>query len=123
GLKLAACFGYRDDERAFASMPFFWVGGLTTTMMCLMCAGGTILVSRKSGEALLDFIERERTTAVVTWPHILRSLAENPSFPARDWSAMRGGLFYEALPLDRRPAEKSLMSTPIGMTETNGPYA
>lgn len=123
GLKLATSFDYRADERAFASMPFFWVGGLTTTLMTLMCVGGTVLVSRREGAALLDFIEAERTTAVVTWPHILRSLADDPSFAARDWSAMRNGLFYEALPPHRRPATKALMSTPIGMTETNGPYA
>jgi acyl-CoA synthetase (AMP-forming)/AMP-acid ligase II len=35
---------------------------------------------------------------------------------------MRNGLFYEALPPDCRPADLSLMATPIGMTETCGPY-
>lgn len=123
GLKLATSFDYQPDERAFASMPFFWVGGLTTTLMTLMSVGGTVLISRKEGNELLDFIEAERTTAVVSWPHILRSLADNPTFAARDWSAMRNGLFYEVLPEHRRPATKALMSTPIGMTETNGPYA
>ncbi|MBW8753737.1 MAG: acyl--CoA ligase [Sphingomonadales bacterium] len=122
GLKLAASFGYTAEERAFASMPFFWVGGLVTTALCLMTAGGTILASRKTGAELLDFIEAQRTTAVVTWPHILRQLADDPTFPGRRWSAMRSGLFYEALPPDRRPADPSLMATPIGMTETCGPY-
>jgi acyl-CoA synthetase (AMP-forming)/AMP-acid ligase II len=122
GLKLAASFGYRADERAFASMPFFWVGGLTTTLMCLISVGGTMLASRSSGRALLDFLESERPTAVVTWPHMLRALADDPSFEGRDWSAMRNGLFYEALPDDRKPADPSLLATPIGMTETNGPY-
>lgn len=122
GLKLAASFGYAPDERVYASMPFFWVGGLTTTLMCVLSVGGTILASRHTGAALLDFIERQRTTAVITWPHILRSLADDPSFVGRDWSSMRNGLFYEALPTSRKPAEKSLLSAPIGMTETNGPY-
>ncbi len=122
GMKLAASFGYGPGERAYASLPFFWVGGLTTTAMCLMAVGGTILASRKSGAGLLDFIEAQRTTSVVTWPHIMRSLADDPSFAGRDWSAMRNGLFYEALPANRRPSEPSLLATPIGMTETNGPY-
>ncbi len=121
-LKLAASFDYRPDERAYASMPFFWVGGLTTTAMCLLAAGGTILASRRTGAALLDFIEGQSTTAVVSWPHILRGLADDPSFPGRDWSAMRNGLFYETLPSDRKPADPTLLATPIGMTETNGPY-
>jgi acyl-CoA synthetase (AMP-forming)/AMP-acid ligase II len=122
GLKLAASFGYKPGERAYASMPFFWVGGLVTTALCLMTAGGTMLASRKTGAALLDFIEAQEPTAVVTWPHILRSLADDPSFPGRKWTAMRNGLFYEALPPDRRPADPTLLATPIGMTETCGPY-
>ena len=122
GLKLAASFDYQPGERAFVSMPFFWVGGLTTTMLCLICAGGTMLASRKSGAELLDFIEAQRTTAVVSWPHIIRGLADDPSFPGRTFTAMRNGLFYDALPPQRRPAHPSLMATPIGMTETNGPY-
>jgi acyl-CoA synthetase (AMP-forming)/AMP-acid ligase II len=121
-LKLAAAFGYAPGERTYASMPFFWVGGLVTTALCMMAAGGTILASRRTGSALLDFIEAQETTAVVTWPHILRSLADDPSFAGRRWSAMRNGLFYDALPPERRPADPSLMATPIGMTETCGPY-
>ncbi len=122
GLKLAASFDYEPGERAFVSMPFFWVGGLTTTMLCLICAGGTMLASRKSGAELLDFIEEQQTTAVVSWPHIIRNLAGDPSFPGRRFAQMRNGLFYDALPPHRRPAHPSLMATPIGMTETNGPY-
>ncbi|MEO6717697.1 MAG: class I adenylate-forming enzyme family protein [Novosphingobium sp.] len=122
GLKLAASFGYEVGERAYATMPFFWVGGLVTTALCLMTAGGTILASRRTGAELLDFIEAQGTTAVVAWPHILRSLADDPTFAGRGWSTMRNGLFYEALPPGRRPADPSLMATPIGMTETCGPY-
>jgi acyl-CoA synthetase (AMP-forming)/AMP-acid ligase II len=122
GMKLAASFEYGSDERAYVSLPFFWVGGLTTTTMCLMTVGGTMLASHKTGAALLDFLEAQGTTAVVSWPHILRSLADDPTFPRRKWSAMRNGLFYETLPPDRRPPDPSLLATPIGMTETNGPY-
>jgi acyl-CoA synthetase (AMP-forming)/AMP-acid ligase II len=122
GMKLAASFKYQNDERAYAPMPFFWVGGLTTTAMCCMCLGAKMLASARSGAALLDFLERERATTVVAWPHILRALASDPTFPQRDWSAMRDGLLYEALPPEKRPADPTLMTVPLGMTETNGPY-
>jgi acyl-CoA synthetase (AMP-forming)/AMP-acid ligase II len=122
GQKLAASFDYEPGERVYASMPFFWVGGLTTTAMAVIAAGGTMLASHRKAAELLDFIEAQRTTAIVTWPHILRSLAAEPSFASRDWTAMRNGLFYEALPAERRPADLALLATPIGMTETNGPY-
>jgi len=122
GLKLAATFKYQNDERAYASMPFFWVGGLTTTAMCIMSLGATMLASTRTGPDLLDFLERERTTTVVAWPHMLRALAADPTFPRRNWSSMRDGVFYEALPPDKRPKDPTLMTTPLGMTETNGPY-
>jgi len=123
GMSMAASFRYRHDERAYASMPFFWIGGLVTTAMCVMSVGATMLTSATMGTALLDFLERERTTAVVTWPHILRALAADPTFLGRDWSAMRNGLLYEALPAGKRPKDPTLMSAPLGMTETCGPYA
>lgn len=122
GMKLAASFKYQNDERAYAPMPFFWVGGLTTTAMCVMSLGAAMLVSTKSGSELLDFLERERTTTVVAWPHMLRALAADPSFPKRDWSAMRDGMLFEALPPDKRPKEPVMMAASLGMTEVNGPY-
>jgi acyl-CoA synthetase (AMP-forming)/AMP-acid ligase II len=122
GMKLAVSFGYENDERLYASMPFFWVGGLVTTAMCAMSIGAAMLASAKTGAELLDFLEGERTTAVVSWPHIIRSLVSDPTFAKRQWSAMRSGLLYEALPADRRPRDPTLMSAPIGMTETAGPY-
>jgi acyl-CoA synthetase (AMP-forming)/AMP-acid ligase II len=35
---------------------------------------------------------------------------------------MRNGLLYEALPAGKRAKDPTLMSAPLGMTETNGPY-
>lgn len=122
GMKLAVSFSYENDERVYASMPFFWVGGLVTTAMAVMTLGATLLSSKKTGGALLDFLERERTTAVLAWPHIMRGLVDDPSFAARDFSAMRNGLLYEALPPDRRPDDPSLVTTPLGMTEMAAVY-
>lgn len=121
-MKLAACAGYLSDERVYSPLPFFWVGGLVTTAMCVMSVGGTLLATSKSGPELLDFLARERATSVLLWPHMLRALAEIPGFAERDWSAMRNGFLYEALPADKRPADPTLMSIPLGMTETTGPY-
>jgi len=122
GMKLAVNFDYRGDERVFSTLPFFWVGGLATTMLCAMAVGATIVGSAKKGTALVDMLEAERVTAVVSWPHILRGIADDPSFAARDWSAMRNGLLYEALPPERCARDPALMPTPLGMTETVGPY-
>jgi acyl-CoA synthetase (AMP-forming)/AMP-acid ligase II len=122
GMKLAVTFQYDNDERVYASMPFFWVGGLVSTAMCVMTLGATLLASAKTKAALLDFLERERTTSVLAWPHIMRGLADDPSFAGRDFSSMRNGLFYEALPAGRRPEDPTLMTGPLGMTEVCAVY-
>lgn len=122
GMKLAMSYEYRNDERIFSTLPFFWVGGIANTMLAMLVVGGTIVCSSQKGTALLDILERERVTAVISWPHILRGIAEDPTFAGRDWSAMRGGLLYEALPPGRRAPDAALMPTPLGMTETVGPY-
>lgn len=122
GMKLAMSFEYRGDERVFSTLPFFWVGGIATTMLCAMVIGGTIVAGSARGTELVDLLEREKVTAVVSWPHILRGIAQDPTFAGRDWSAMRGGLLYEALPPELRANDPALMPTPLGMTETVGPY-
>jgi acyl-CoA synthetase (AMP-forming)/AMP-acid ligase II len=122
GMKLAASFRYRTGERIYAAMPFFWVGGIMSTVMCIMAVGGAMLSTEKTGAEMLDFLEREKVTAVVAWPHQLRALAAEPSFKTRDWSHMRSGQLFEALPVDKRPADSGLMLPPLGMTETSAVY-
>jgi acyl-CoA synthetase (AMP-forming)/AMP-acid ligase II len=122
GMKLAATFRYRSDERIYAVLPFFWVGGLVSTVMAIMAVGGTLLSTEKTGVELLDFLEKEGCTAVVAWPHQLRSLEADPTFRRRDWSRMRNGQLFEALPPDRRAKDPGLMLSPLGMTETSAVY-
>lgn len=122
GMKVAASMKYNSDERAYAPLPFFWVGGLMTTAMCIMCLGATMIDSDKTGAERLDFLERERITTVVAWPHIIRGLVAEPTFAARDWSSVRKGLLFEALPPEIRPKDAGLMATPFGMTETSAIY-
>jgi acyl-CoA synthetase (AMP-forming)/AMP-acid ligase II len=122
GMKLAASFQYRRDERVYAGLPFFWVGGLASTMLAVMSVGGTLLGSDKTGPELLDFLSRNRMTAVVAWPHMVRSMAADPSFAHHDWSSVRNGLLFEALPPEKRGKDSGLMATPLGMTETCAVY-
>jgi acyl-CoA synthetase (AMP-forming)/AMP-acid ligase II len=122
GMKLAATFRYRRDERIYAVLPFFWVGGLVSTVMSIMAVGGTMLSTEATGAELLDFLEAQGCTAVVAWPHQLRSLEADPTFQGRDWSRMRNGQLFAALPPNRRAADPGLMLSPLGMTETSAVY-
>lgn len=120
GARLAAIYPYRDDERIFTQMPFFWVGGLTLTLLPLMHVGTTLLCSTMSGAALLDFCEHERMTYMLGWPHLARAMADDPTFTRRDWSAMRGGRLHELLPGAARP--RNHFANTLGMTETCGSH-
>jgi acyl-CoA synthetase (AMP-forming)/AMP-acid ligase II len=122
GMKVAASMKYKSDERAYAPLPFFWVGGLMTTAMCIMCVGATMIDTEKTGAERLDFLERERITTVIVWPHMIRGLVAEPTFKTRDWSSIRNGVLFEALPLQIRPKDAGLIATPFGMTETSAIY-
>lgn len=122
GMKVAASMKYKSDERAYAPLPFFWVGGLMTTAMCIMCVGATMIDTEKTGAERLDFLERERITTVIVWPHIIRGLVAEPTFETRDWSSIRNGVLFEALPPQIRPKDAGLIATPFGMTETSAIY-
>ncbi len=119
--KLGAIMPYRSDDRVFTPMPFFWVGGLTYTVLAAMHVGCTLLGSGGTGSALLDFLERERVTYLTGWPHLLTALETDPSFPQRDLSALRGGNLLAALPPDQRPRNQ-VFGIALGMTETAGPH-
>ena len=84
-------------------------------------AGAVVQERFEPGEAL-DLIERERVTQVSCWPNAARQLAEHPTFPRRDLSAVRGGTLLEALPPDSRPPSPDLAPNVLGMTETGGPH-
>lgn len=119
--KLAASFPYRNDDRVFTPLPFFWVGGLTFVVLNSMHTGSALLGSGKSGSALLDFLERERVTYLTGWPHLMRAIDSDPTFPDRDFSSMRGGSLVAALPAHRRP-KNAAFGIALGMTETGGPH-
>ncbi len=110
-------------DRIYSPMPFFWVGGITMVVLAAYCSGAAAVVQERfePGEAL-DLIERERVTQVSCWPNAARQLAEHPSFPHRDLSAVRGGTLLEALPPDSRPPSPDLAPNVLGMTETGGPH-
>jgi acyl-CoA synthetase (AMP-forming)/AMP-acid ligase II len=121
GARLAATYPYKGDDRIYAPMPFFWVGGITLTILNAMHLGATVLGSAKSGPALMDLVERERTTYMIAWPHIAKAFIADPSFKSRDWSHMRGGGLIDVLAPEKAP-KNQYMGQALGMSETCGPH-
>ena len=113
----------RTEDSMFTQMPFFWVGGLTVNLLAVMSAGATQLTTASTDAAeVLTFLERERASNVMAWPHLARAIAADPTFADRDLSSVRVGSLWEAWPADRRPPDPTLIGSALGMTETAGPH-
>jgi len=111
------------DDRVWSPMPFFWVGGLVFALLGNLHAGAcTLCESVFDPEATLRFLEEERATVAIGWPHFGKALAEHPSRTERDLSALRRGNVPDILSEEVCPADPELRATALGMTETCGPH-
>ena len=119
-------FSRRDlkpDDRVWSPMPFFWVGGLVFALMGNLHAGATTLCEEVfDPETTLRFLERERVTVAVGWPHFGKALADHPTRADRDLSSLRAGNVPDLLPEELVPADPELRPNALGMTETCGPH-
>jgi acyl-CoA synthetase (AMP-forming)/AMP-acid ligase II len=103
-----------EDDRIFAPMPFFWIGGLVSALFTAMHVGAAIYCPPRFETAeVLELIERERITIFRGIPQTATALADDPSYASRDLSSLRTPL----VPRGRSRAHDSL-----GMTETCGPH-
>ena len=114
----------RATDVLYTSMPLFWVGGLSYTLVSAMHTGATVVFEERFDPGgTLELIERQRVTHVIGWPHIAKALVEHPSFRERDLSSIRGGSFDELLPVDLRVSDPGRKATSLGMTESHGPHS
>ncbi len=100
------------DDNVFAGMPFFWVGGMTTTLLPAMHVGGKVLTQGRfdSGEALV-ILEKHAATRLIAWPTLRQRLQADPDYAKYDLS--RIGAF---------PSVDGRRHASLGMTETSGPH-
>ena len=110
-------------DRMYGSQPFFWVGGLVTSLLAVMNRGATLLCEEGfDADRTLAFLSRERATIVGAWPATIQALAQHPRLHEYDLSSVRRGNLYEVMPPEARPADPELRTGSLGMTETCGPH-
>lgn len=111
------------DDRVWSPMPFFWVGGFVFALVGNLHVGATTLCEEVFDPATtLAFLERERVTIALGWPHFGKALSEHPSFATRDLSSLRAGNVPDLLPESVVPRDPQLRANALGMTETCGPH-
>ena len=106
-------------DRIYMPLPYFWIGGFVYGFLAAMEMGATTLCElRLEPASTLRYLERERATVTMGWPHIGPTLAGHPDFASTDLSRLRGPYHQELLSPDRRVPDPTLLVNPLGMTET-----
>ena len=120
---LSAHRDLEESDRVWSPMPFFWVGGFVFAFVGNLQAGATTLCQEVFDPgATLAFLERERATIALGWPHFGKALSEHPDAKTRDLSALRAGNLPDILPPEVVPADPRRRGNALGMTETCGPH-
>lgn len=113
---LAQLYALAGDTRTFTTMPFFWVGGLTVTLLTHLHVGATVItVEKVDPKGMLASIKRERATRLVGWTLLDRILSE-PTFSNRDLS------WLNQLDPSASVSDPGLRHNSLGMSETSGPH-
>lgn len=112
---LAQLYDFDTEVRTFTTMPFFWVGGLTVTLLTHLHVGAMVItVESLHGPTIVEIVEKTSPTRLVGWGLIER-LHDDPSVNRDDLRAL------EQLqpPAQRHPGRRH---GSLGMTETSGPH-
>ena len=110
GATLATLLEFKNSDKIYCGMPFFWVGGVSYTVGSAMHVGATLLCNEvfDAGRAL-DFMEHEQATVITGWPGITGPILKHPSTPTRKIPALTHPFLA--------PGKKSPHGQ-LGMTET-----
>jgi acyl-CoA synthetase (AMP-forming)/AMP-acid ligase II len=112
---IARLHGITHETRSFTTMPFFWAGGLTVSLLSHLHVGATVItVERTDASVMLELIERTNPTRLLGWTLVERIMAA-PELADRDLT----WLLDLQLPSLARPGRRH---SSLGMTETGGPH-
>lgn len=112
----------RPAERAYAAMPFFWLGGLNTVLFpCLIGGGVIVTTSNTTSTALLDTVMKQKVTRVAGWMGPVLDLIRTAEQRGVDISGVRG--LSVPRDADGHPVAAELRGNALGMTETFGPHS
>jgi len=109
-------------ERAYAAMPFFWLGGLNTILFPSLIGGGVIVTTGDlAADAVLDAIVGQRVTRVAGWMGPVVELSATAAARGIDVAGVRG--LGPPMRDDGMPIPAELRGNALGMTETFGPHS
>jgi acyl-CoA synthetase (AMP-forming)/AMP-acid ligase II len=112
---LSQLYGLTVDAKTFTSMPFFWIAGLTVSLLNHMHVGATLITAERiDGPVIVDTIEREGVNRVVGWT-LVEQLTGDPALADRD---LRWLVALQRASITN-PGRRH---NSLGMSETSGPH-
>jgi acyl-coenzyme A synthetase/AMP-(fatty) acid ligase len=121
GRALSTFIDCKPGDRLLTTLPFFWVGGLCTTILGAICSGAAALCpDNPSPDATIACIRKWNATHIFQWPAQLALMKDNPEFQAA-LTKMRPAYSVQFSIFGWTPAE--LTPNSLGMTETLGPHS
>ena len=113
--------------RILVLTPFFWIGGMLTTLLNTMIGGGELICPERPNPGfVLKLMRRELPDHLTGWPGQLNAIKEHPDFRPEDFLRLkpshntqrRAGVVGP--PPD---APLPLVPNSLGMSETFGPHS
>ena len=113
--------------RILVLTPFFWIGGMLTTLLNTMIGGAELICpERPDPEFILELLRRELPDQITGWAGQLSAIKEHPSFRPEDFIRLQASHNTQ-----RRagvvgpPLEVPLPLVPnsLGMSESFGPHS
>jgi acyl-CoA synthetase (AMP-forming)/AMP-acid ligase II len=121
-LAMASYMTYQPGDRCLTTQPFFWVGGLCTSLLAANIGGAALVCpATPAPESCLASLREQGVTHIALWPAQLAAILAMPEFTQDDFrrlrhtSAQQLGLFGLAPP--------ELTPNSLGMSETFGPHS
>ena len=115
------------ETRILVLTPFFWIGGMLTTLLNTMIGGGELICPERPDPGfVLKTMRRERPDHLTGWPGQLNAIKEHPDFQPEDFLRLKPSHNTQ-----RRagvvgpPPDVPLPLVPnsLGMSETLGPHS
>jgi len=122
GLAMAGYMTYRPGDRCLTTMPFFWVGGLCTSLLAANINGaGLFCPATPAPENCLKALQEHGVTHLALWPAQSAALMAMPEFGSDDFARLRPTSAQQLAMFNLAPAE--LAPNSLGMSETFGPHS
>ena len=111
----------RPGDRIYAAVPFFWIGGLNSTILPALFKGASVLTTETPDlDEVVDTCVREGVTGINAWTPQLQAIEDRVATRGEALPHYRSRLIETDPAGDVIPA--SLVPNPLGMTETFGPH-